>query len=64
MRRAGGVLRDQFVLVPTGDVYRFYPRRGARRGALLVAVVDDSERVTYLASFHLDHQPSTNENRE
>ena len=61
MRWTGGVLRDQFVLVPTRDVYCFYPWRRARRGTLSVAVVNDTERVTYLASFHLDHQPSTNE---
>ena len=45
VRRVGGLLRDQFVLVPTGDADRLRPWRCARRGALSAIVVDNSERV-------------------
>ena len=43
VRRAGGVLRDQFVLVSTGNADRFRPWRSTWDFDLLVVVGDDTE---------------------
>lgn len=45
VRRVGGVLRNQFVLVPTGDADRLHPWRRAWGFDLLAVVVDDPGRV-------------------
>ena len=43
VRRVGGVLRDQFVLVSIGDADRLRPWRSAWDFDLLVVVGDDTE---------------------